>query len=97
MKTEDIMNQDNNRADAIDKLINFCVANNLSYSYGEASFTITLPGFEPVPNAVEQNVTKGNVRKTFRIDSWGPKGPIEGEEPNPELPLEEGEPPKETL
>lgn len=97
MNASDMFDQNNNRAAAIRQLIAFCTDTGLSYRYTESEFKIILPGYEPQPNEVEQNVIIGKARKTFNIDAWGPKGYVEGEEPDPGQPLEEGEPPKEQL
>lgn len=97
MRAEDIMNQNNNRSDAIDQLITFCTDMGFSYSYTEDTFSVTLPSIEPVPTEVERNIVTGNTRKTFRTDTWGPPGVVEGEEPDPEQPLDEGVPPSPQL
>lgn len=97
MNSEDVMDQNNDRAEAIRLAIAFCLEHNLDYSYTDKAFTITLPGFEHIPNEVEQNVIRGKGRKKFDTKNWGPVTYHEGEEPDPEQPLTEGEPPKETL
>ena len=91
MKARDLTNLDNNRGDAIEKLIEFCAANDLGYIYGTGEdFIVKLPGSEPLPDIVQPTTT----RKSFDIDSWGPTTYHEGEEPDPTRPLDEGEPPK---
>lgn len=97
MNSQELQDQNNERAEAIRLLMAFCLEHNLNYSYTDAAFSVTLPGYEHVPNEVEQNVIKGKGRKKFNTDTWGPKGYHEGEEPDPEQPLEEGKPPKEQL
>lgn len=97
MDAQGLQDQNNDRAEAIRLLMAFCLEHNLNYSYTDAAFSIVLPGYEKVPNEVEQNVITGKVRKQFNTDSWGAKGYVEGEEPDPEQPLSEGEPPKEQL
>jgi hypothetical protein len=94
MKSQDIMDQESNRAEAIKELINFCLEHNLNYSYTDKAFSVVLPGYEKVPNEVEQNVVKGKVRKGFDIKAWGPKGVDEANLPDPEKPLDEGTPPE---
>lgn len=96
MRSQDLMNNQNNRADAIDKLIRFCTDNDLSYNYTEHVFTITLPDAEPLPTMTHLTPPK-NKRKKFDISGWGEKGYVEGDEPDPEQPLTEGEAPKEQL
>lgn len=94
MHSQDLMNQDNNRADAIKKLMTFCLDNNFSYNYTDKTFTITLPTAEPLP--VTDHITT-NKRKKFDISGWGERGIVEGEEPDSEQPLEEGTPPEGQL
>lgn len=96
MNSQDLMNQDNNRADAVNKLITFCMDNGYSYNYTDKTFTVTLPYTEPLPTATDLT-PPGKRRKKFDISDWGPKSYHEGEEPDPEQPLEEGKPPKEQL
>ncbi len=96
MKSQDIMNNENNRADAINGLITYCLDNDLSYNYTGKTFTITLPNVEPLPTVTELT-PKQYRREKFDIDSWGPKGYVEGEEPDPEQPLDEGEAPRPQL
>lgn len=97
MNSNDIMDQNNDRAEAIRQHIAYCLEHGWSYSYTDKAFSIVLPGHEHVPNEVEQNVITGKVRKQFNTDSWGAKGYVEGEEPDPEQPLEEGKPPEPQL
>lgn len=94
MKAQDYMNQDNNRAEVVNKLIEICTYLSLSYEFTEKKFKIDLPQVEDLP--VTNQVTK--KRQTFDISKWGEPGPIEGlpeELPPAEYKLEEGEPPKE--
>jgi hypothetical protein len=96
MHSQDLQDQNNNRADAINGLITYCMDNNLSYNYTDKTFTVTLPTSEPLPMATELT-PKEHRRDKFNIDTWGPKGYVEGEEPDPQLPLDEGEPPRPQL
>lgn len=96
MKAQDWMSQDNNRAEAVRRLIELCERVNLDFKYTEKKFTITLPDVEELP--VSTGITK--TRKTFDISKWGETGIVEGvdnlpdELPETTTPLEEGEPPK---
>lgn len=94
MDAKDLMDQDNERAEAIRLLMAFCLEHNLDYSYTDKAFSVVLPGYEHVPNEVEQNVITGKGRKKFNTDTWGDKTYHEGEEPDPEQPLDEGKPPE---
>ena len=96
MNAQDLQSQNNNRAEMINRLIAFCSDNGLSYNYTQVLFTIPLPGAEPMPTATELT-TKKNRREKFNIDNWGPKGYWEGEEPDPEQPLDEGQPPRSQI
>jgi hypothetical protein len=102
MKAQDWQDPDSPRNQAIAQLAEICAAMGLSWSATEKEFTIALP------DVIEQKVTsevvfRPTTRKTFDISTWGPVGPIEGED-NPlpddfQLPeygekLDEGEPPK---
>jgi len=98
MKAQDYQSKDNNRADIVDRLIAVCDSLGLSYSYTEATFSITLPTVEPVPvTPVANNTTK---RKTFDIANWGEKSvdealPDDFQMPDTGQQLDEGTPPKE--
>lgn len=89
----DFMSKDNNRADAIEQLINLCMEINLDYTYTDKHFTVTLPRFEDLPTAVDMNT---NRRKSFDTSTWGDKGIDEDELPPIDKPLDEGETPEET-
>jgi hypothetical protein len=96
MKAQDIMSNDNNRQDAIDKLITFCMDNNLNYSYTDKAFSVVLPGYEELPTNTHL-VPPTKKRDKFNISDWGPRGVDETNLPDPEKPLTEGEQPPETL
>lgn len=49
MKAQDFMNQDNDRARVVQKLIELCDLADLSYRYTEKKFTINLPSVEELP------------------------------------------------
>lgn len=96
MKSEDIMQHNNNRQDAIDKLITFCIDHNFSYNYTDKTFTVTLPTSEPLPTATHLT-PPSQRRKKFNTKDWGPTTYHEGDEPDPEQLLSEGEPPEPQL
>lgn len=90
MKAQDYMKFENERADVIAGLITYCIDHDLSYNYTDKAFSISLPYQEPLPATDHVNTKK---RDKFNIANWGAKGPVEGEEPDPEKPLTEGTPP----
>jgi hypothetical protein len=59
MKAQDIMDQNNNRAEAIRLITAFCDAHGFSYSYTEKRFTIKLPIVEPLP------ITNQAIKKIY--------------------------------
>jgi hypothetical protein len=93
MKAQDFMDQNNNRAEAVRRITAFCDANGYSYKYTEKSFRIILPTMESLPITPARVV--GRRKKEVDTSSWGPPGPVEGEEEQlpPVGPLEEGKPP----
>lgn len=84
MNAQDYMNFENNRADAIAGLIDFCMTHNLNYSYTEKKFSITLPYQEPLPTAVDIPKPK---RTSFNTDNWPSAGV---DETDTDKPLDEG-------
>ena len=96
MKAQDLMSQDNNRADAIDKLTMFCSVNGYSYKYTEKKFTITLPMLEQLP--ITTHITpRGKLIQELDMSIFGPDSGIhEGELPVDNNELTEGETPSET-
>ena len=69
MKAQDWQDHNNNRALAVEKLVELCDRVGLSYEYTEKVFTIFLPGVEELPVT-----TAVKTRKTFDISKWGDAG-----------------------
>jgi hypothetical protein len=104
MKAQDMMSQDNNRQNAIDKLVAFCVAEGYDYVFTDKEFRVKLPDAEPVP-VVPIATPKHSQRKKFDFLEPDPNGVDEifpkaegdlnlpDELPPTETPLDEGEPP----
>ena len=97
---QDLMNQNNNRSDAVARLQALCHELGLDYTFGSKEFTVKLPEQEPIPIA---NYPGTHVhtpkRKKFDISKWGDKSIDESdilpdELPPADKPLEEGETPK---
>lgn len=80
MSMQDFQSKENNRADMVEQLQQFCDTYNLSYEYGMDDFTVKLPGAEPIPLP---GVTK-QKRRTFNTDNWGPAGLNEDDPDDPE-------------
>lgn len=93
MNSQDWMDKDNNRQDAIDKLVQYCFDNGLDYTYTDKTFAIKLPETEGLPLATDG---PKKSRKSFDIGLWGPEGVHEDELPPVDGTLNEGETPEET-
>ena len=92
MRSQDLMSQDNNRADAIEKITLFCDRYGYSYKYTEKKFTITLPSLESIP--ITNSISKrGKLIQELDMSIFGPdSGYHEDELPPVDTTLNEGEP-----
>jgi hypothetical protein len=101
VKSQDLMNKDNERARIVDILIEVCSKHDLSYSYNEKQFKISLPNVEPV-SVLPQDVPGAKKRRRWNFLKPDPKGYDESAEdvnmpdelPPTTTPLDEGEAPK---
>lgn len=106
MNSQDLTNNNNNRAHAIEQLQELCHALGVDYSYTEKKFTIKLPNVEPLPRALEIKPQRGRKPRVnpdeFSFLKPDPNGLVEGSDdsslpdelPPTTTPLDEGEPPK---
>jgi hypothetical protein len=96
MKSNDLMNTNNNRADAIEKIQTFCHRYGYEYSYTEKEFVVKLPAVEemPVTSPATRRRTVANNELSFLNPD--PNGYHEDELPPVDTTLNEGETPEET-
>lgn len=93
MNSQDMMNQNNNRAAAIKLLQGFCHAHGMDYEYTEKIFTVKLPFLEPVP--IISPTGRRIEMATLDFLKPNPDGYHEDEQlPPVDTPLEEGTPPE---
>ena len=100
MNSNDYMDQDNARNQAVAQLIEICMAMGLNSTATQDQFIIQLP------NMIVRKAVIGitipllpTKRKTFDISTWGDKGPVEGLPDDMQFPdygeiLDEGVPPQ---
>lgn len=90
MHSEDIMDQNNNRAEAIRWITKLCDEHGYSYRYTEKKFSITLPVIESIP--ITNSTTKrGKLIQELDMSIFGPdSGYHEDELPPVDTTLEEG-------
>jgi hypothetical protein len=96
MKSNDLMNTNNNRADAIEKIQAFCHRYGYEYTYTEKEFTIKLPHAEEIPVTMPETRRRAVANNDLSFLNPDPNGYHEDELPPIDIPLNEGETPDET-
>lgn len=98
INAQDLMDSNNNRAEAIRQIQAFCDEHGFSYSYTQKYFRIKLPEVEPLPvlnnlrPAMRRDYTKADPTWTLEADP----NHIPDELPPVDKPLDEGETPEPT-
>ena len=90
IKSQDYMNYENNRAEAIRQLTELCVRLNLSSEHTDKVFRIDLPHNEPLPTVHDRSWTAKHKRDGGEGWTLEPELPLKIDE----TPLEDGKPRK---